>query len=87
MPEILEIGTISSRGQISIPSDIRKSMDLKEGQRVLFFLEDDTLLVKKVTTQTFSDITKPLRDAAEKASMKEEDVPGMIQRFRAKKGK
>lgn len=87
MPEILELGTISSRGQIAIPSDIRKGMNLKEGERVLFFLEDDTLLIKKVTTQTFSNLTKPLREAAKKAGMREEDVPDMIHRFRAKKRK
>lgn len=87
MPEILEIGTISSRGQISIPSDIRESMGLKEGQKVLFFLEDDTLLIKKVAAQTFSELTKPLREAAKKAGMREEDVPELIHRFRAKKRK
>ena len=38
MGELIEIGKISSRGQIAIPSDIRKELDLKEGQRVLFFL-------------------------------------------------
>lgn len=87
MPEILEMGTISSRGQIAIPSDIRKGMGLKEGEKVLFLLEDDTLLIKKVTARTFSEITKPLREAAEKAGIREEDVPDIIHRFRAKKRK
>ena len=46
MTEILEMGKISSRGQIAIPADIRNQMHLEEGSKVIFFLEDDTLLIK-----------------------------------------
>ena len=85
MEEIVEIGKISSRGQIAVPVDIRRKMKLKEGQKVLFVLGNDTLLVKKIIPETFAQITQPLREAAKKAGMKESDVPGMIHRFRAKK--
>ncbi len=85
MIEIIEMGKISSRGQIAIPSSVRKEMGLKEGEKVLFFLEDDTLLIKKVITESFAQITKPLREAAKKAGLKEDDVPSIIHRFRMKK--
>ena len=84
MSEIIEIGTISSRGQIAIPSDIRKEMKMEEGQKIIFFAEDDTLLIKKVTSQTFREITKPLKEAAKKVGLKESDVSGVIRRFRKK---
>jgi len=60
-------------------------MDLKEGNKVLFFLTDDSLLMKKVNTKSFEEITRPLREAAKKSGMKEEDVTDMIHRFRNKK--
>lgn len=82
MPEIIEMGTVSSRGQICIPNDIREEMGLKEGNKVLFVLNDDSLLVKKVTTETFAEITRPLREAAKKSGMKESDVEGIVDRFR-----
>ena len=85
MSKIIEMGTISSRGQISIPSDIRKEMKLKEGTRVLFLLSDDSLLVKKVNAESFDEITRPLKDAAKKAGLKESDVPEIIERYRSKK--
>ncbi len=85
MKDIIEMGTISSRGQIAIPTTIRKKLNLKEGQKVLFLLEDDTLLMKKVTRMTFAELTKPLRKAARKAGLKEIDVPNIIHRFRKKK--
>lgn len=85
MATIIEMGKISSRGQIAIPSDIRAQLGLDEGSKVLFFVEDDTLLMKKVTTKTFAEITKPLKEAARKAGMREEDVPAIIHRLRKSK--
>ncbi len=85
MEEIIEMGKISSRGQVAIPSDIRSRLGLHEGSKVLFFLENDTVLMKKVNLESFADITKPLKEAAKKAGLKESDVPGIIHRFRKKK--
>jgi len=85
MNELIEMGKISSRGQVSIPSDIRNKMGLEEGTKVLFLLENDTLLIKRVTQRSFAEITKPLKEAAKKSRMKESDVPEIIQRFRASK--
>ena len=64
--EIIEIGKISSRGQIAIPSEIRQKLDLQEGSKVFFLVDNDLLLLKKVTSETFAQITKPLRKARKK---------------------
>ncbi len=80
MAEHVDLGTISSRGQVAIPSDIRKEMGLEEGSRVLFFLEDDTLLIKKVSTQSWKQITEPLRAAKKK--IEEKDVDDLVHRMR-----
>ncbi len=85
METIIEMGKISSRGQVAIPLDIRESLGLNDGVKVLFFADNDTLLIKKVTEQSFAELTKPLKEAAQKAGMKEKDAPGIIQRFRQRK--
>jgi len=85
MTQIVEIGTISSRGQVAIPSKIREKLHLKEGEKVLFFVEGDTILVKKIVPQTFAEITRPLRETAKKMGLKEKDVPGIVHRFRKSK--
>ncbi len=82
MTEIIEMGTVSSRGQICIPNDIRDEMGLKEGNKVLFVLQDESLLVKKVTMQTFAEITRPLKEAAKRAGFKESEVDGIVHRSR-----
>ena len=57
MVRMIEIGTISSRGQIAIPSNIRAELELSEGEKVIFILEDDTLIVKKLMSpKTWSSI-------------------------------
>ena len=85
MTELIEMGKISTRGQIAIPASIRKEMGLQDGNKILFLLENETLLVKKVTRKTFGQVTAPLKEAAQKAGMKEQDVPEMVMRFRKKK--
>ncbi|MBU0962962.1 MAG: AbrB/MazE/SpoVT family DNA-binding domain-containing protein, partial [Nanoarchaeota archaeon] len=80
MNELIEMGTVSSRGQIAVPADIRKEMGLKEGNKVLFILTNDSLLIKKVTTQSFEEITRPLKEAAKKSGLKESDVVDIVHR-------
>ncbi len=82
MVEMLEIGTMSSRGQIAIPVTIRKELGLEEGAKVLFFLEEDTLLVKKVSPQTWEHLTQPLR--GQKKKIPESKVTELIHRMRKK---
>ena len=85
MGQIIEMGKISSRGQVAIPSEIRQQLGLHEGSKVLFFTEDGTLLIKKVTEHSFAQITAPLKEAARKAGLTEKDVPDMVHRFRKSK--
>ena len=60
-------------------------MGLKEGSKVLFVFEDDSLLVKKVSMETFAQITKPLKERAKKLGMNESDANKMIHNFRKSK--
>jgi len=83
MNEKIEMGTMSSRGQICIPNDIREDMGLEEGSKVLFVLTDDSLLIKKVNMKTFAEITKPLKDAPKK--IKESEVVDLIHKIRKEK--
>ena len=85
MAEIIEMGTVSSRGQIAIPSDIRKGMGMKDGQKVLFFLDGDTLIIKRVNSLSWGKVTRPLKEAAKMSRLKESDVSDIVTKFRSKK--
>ena len=83
--EIIEIGTISSRGQIAIPSSIREQLGLEEGTKMVFTLKDDVVLMKKVESMSWDEITAPLKAAVKKSGLKESDVDGIIHRMRKKR--
>jgi AbrB family looped-hinge helix DNA binding protein len=83
MAEAIDGGTISARGQVAIPAEIREKMHLKEGEKVLFMLEGDSLLMKRVSSLSWEEITKPLREAAKK--IKEEDVVELVHKVRKEK--
>ena len=78
----VDMGTISARGQVAIPAGIREKMHLKEGEKILFFLEGDALLIKRVENVSWAEVTKPLRDAKKK--IREEDVSELIHKIRKK---
>jgi len=80
MSELIEMGTVSSRGQIAIPSGIRSKLGLEDGSKILFFLEDDALLMKKVTPSSFAELTKPLREA--KKRIGESHVNQLVHKMR-----
>lgn len=80
MAETVEIGTVSARGQIAIPAEIRERLHLEDGEKVLFVLEGDTVLLKRVAAMSWEEITRPLREA--KKRIREEDVPALVKRVR-----
>jgi len=44
----IAITKVSSRGQVVIPQDIRESLHLKEGEKLLAYSTKDTILLKKI---------------------------------------
>ncbi|HLC75298.1 MAG TPA: AbrB/MazE/SpoVT family DNA-binding domain-containing protein [Candidatus Nanoarchaeia archaeon] len=80
MPELIEIGTVSARGQVAIPSEMRKKMHLKDGEKVLFVLQDDALLLRRVSGLSWDELTKPLKDAPKK--IYESDVNALVHQLR-----
>jgi len=82
MKEKIEMVTVSSRGQICIPTDIREEMGLKSGSKVLFVLTNDSLIMKKVGMKTFEEITRPLKEAKKK--IREDEVVDLIHKMRRK---
>ncbi len=79
----VSIGKVSSRGQVAIPAEIREKMHLKDGEKILFYLEGDSLMVKKITSLSWDEITKPLHEAKKKIS--EDEVVALVHNLRKAK--
>ncbi len=81
----MEITSLSSRGQVVIPQDIRERMHLQEGEKFVVIGEEDTILLKKLEQPSFKDFDKLLKKTREFAKKKEitsKDVEEVIQRVR-----
>jgi antitoxin PrlF len=46
------ISTISSKGQLTIPQEIRKRLGLETGDRVEFIVEDDRTVIRPARSET-----------------------------------
>jgi len=78
--EIIEMGSISSRGQIAIPSQIRRELGLNEGSKVVFTVKNNTVIMKKVTAASFEELAKPFTEAKKK--IREDEVTDLIHKLR-----
>ncbi len=86
MPQ-LEITSMSSRGQVVIPNDIRKRMNLEEGSKFMIFSDGINLMLKPVITkgaEEFERMAKEMRLYAKRTGLKKDDVKTAIRKVRSR---
>ena len=84
----MELAKITSKGQITIPRDIRKKMNLKTGDKILFFEENDRFFLQNSNSVVLSDFQEAMKGAAQEAGFKSpDDVMNYIKQIRNSKKK
>ena len=79
----MEISRVSSKGQVTIPIDIRKRLNLKEGDKVVFYEENGRVFIADASLVALKRMEKVMEGKAEKASIKnEEDVVALVKEVR-----
>jgi AbrB family looped-hinge helix DNA binding protein len=79
----MEVARITSKGQVTIPRDIRVKMDLKKGDKILFFEENGRYFLQNSNSIALSDFQKSMEGEAEKAGFKNpDDVTKYIKQLR-----
>ncbi|HLD06017.1 MAG TPA: AbrB/MazE/SpoVT family DNA-binding domain-containing protein [Candidatus Nanoarchaeia archaeon] len=82
----VELTRISEKGQVVIPSSLRKEMGIKKSDQFMVFGGGGTVILKKIEKsaikKTFDDIARPLRQAAKQAGLTRADVQKAIQDVR-----
>ena len=61
--------SITSKGQVTIPVEVRRELNLKAGDRVAFYLEDGKVVLKPVIRKP--DAAFGLKRAARSVSLEE----------------
>jgi len=82
----VDMVTVSSRGQVSIPSDIRKESGIEEGTKLLVMSSGDSVLMKKVrpsvVEKDLEEVMKPLWKKANEEGLEEKDAEKLVQETR-----
>lgn len=66
--------TITSKGQITIPAEIRKALGLSAGERVVFTRLDDGTTVMRAKTRSLQDLKGLLKPAVGKRKVSIDDM-------------
>lgn len=82
----MELATVTSKGQITIPVRIRKKLNLHTGDQVFFLEEKGKLIFQNASQVALSTIQNEMSGKAKPAGFKtEEDVVSYIKELRSQK--
>lgn len=79
----MELAKITSKGQITIPVDIRRKLGVREGDKVLFVEEAGKVYILNASLEALKEAQAAFVGEAERAGLKnEDDIVAMIKQFR-----
>jgi len=79
---------MSSKGQVVIPEDVRKSLNLKAGDQFVVIGNGDAVVLKLISQPKMGEFDEMLNEArkkAKQAGLKKSDISEAIREVRAKK--
>jgi antitoxin PrlF len=85
----MNLAKISANGQITVPVEIRKKLNLKEGDKVLFFERNDgEVVINNASATAIINAQKAFEGAAKDFGVKsEDDVQRLVDEVRYGKKK
>jgi len=79
----MEIAKITSRGQITIPIDIRKKLGVREGDKIVFIEDENRIFVANVAKIAFANLRAGFEGEAERLGLDDErDVVTLVDEVR-----
>ena len=79
----MELAKLTSKGQITIPIEIRRKLGVKTGDKVLFIEDGDKVVIINATLAALKEAQKAFEGEAERAGINnEEDISRMIKEMR-----
>jgi len=82
----VEVTSMSTRGQVVIPQNIREQLGFSSGEKFMVITADDAIILKRISSpssEEFAKILKQMTDFAKKNSITKKDVHNAIKRSRA----
>ena len=80
---MMEIAKVMSKGQITIPISIRKKLNLKEGDKVVFIEKDGNMVIANSAMIALQKIQSDFEGEAERLGLEtEEDIVNLVKEVR-----
>ena len=83
-----DVITVTSKGQIAIPVNIRKELSIESGDKLVAYTYGDCIILKVLKVpeiEQFNQMKKEAQEWAKSVGLKEEDVNSFIKEYRQKK--
>ena len=75
----MEVAKITSRGQITIPIDIRRKLGVREGDKVIFIEDQNRIIVANAAKIAFANLRAGFEGEAARLGIEEErDVVALV---------
>ena len=82
----MELAKITSKGQITLPIVIRRSMKLNDGDKVAFIQKDGQYILVNPTSIAFENVQDAFEGEAERLGLNDiDDVVDLVKEVRAKR--
>lgn len=81
----MQVTSLSSKGQVVIPNDIRSLLGIKTGAKLLIVTDGDSMVLKPIQTpkfEIFKDLIERSRKFAKEKNLKRSDVQKIIRQVR-----
>ena len=73
------IARITTKGQVTVPLELRKELKVKEGDYILFEKKGSRVEIKKmVPPNNFEDFARPIRERFQREGITTDDVEAAI---------
>ena len=83
----MELAKITSKGQITLPINIRRSLKLNDGDKVAFIEQNGTYIIVNPTMLAFENAQKAFEGEAERLGLRDiNDVVTMVKDIRDERG-
>lgn len=79
----MELAKITSKGQITIPIDIRRKLGVKEGDKILFIEEAGRIYILNASMEALREAQNAFLGEAERMGLEnEDDIVELMKAFR-----
>ena len=84
----INVLTLSTKGQLVLPNDLRKNLSLEPGDKIIAYWSNDSIVLKKLELPSNNDFEKEIDETvkyAKENGIKEQDISNIIKTYRSEK--